>query len=338
MLVVGYGVRGQQWHTALARSRRVEVLAAVDPDEDARRRAEGAGLAAYPTLDDALPTSLSGGVALVCSPPAEHPDHAVACLESGWGVMVETPLALSLAGARRVIRAARLNSLPVAVGQNFRFRPGERTVRRLLERKVVGTPVASSVLCVRPPTTARPHVRADPHGTLWDICLHHLDCLRSRFDDLPTQVRAGTGPADEWRVELEWEGGFVAAYRHHERSPVFHRHELFEGTSAALMVTGERVTVISPSHRPRRARPPRGPTPEDTIIEPLLDPEHPSREALGADANLPTIAIVEAAVRSAGSRGAPVSLKEVFDEAGLTRERCGPGHRPRRSGMLTGWW
>ncbi|MGH8992714.1 MAG: Gfo/Idh/MocA family protein [Acidimicrobiia bacterium] len=326
MLLVGYGVRGRQWHSALGRSPSVEVLAAVDPDEDARGRAEAAGLAPYPNLDDALGMSLTG-LALVCSPPAEHADHAVACLESGWSVMVEKPLALSLKGARAVARAAELTNQAVVVGQNFRFRPGERTLRRLLDLKIVGTPLASSVLSVRPPTTARDHVRADPHGTLWDICLHHLDCLRTRFDDLPARVRATNGPAEEWRVELEWDDGFVAGYRHHERSPVFHHHELLEGTSGAVMRTGERVTVISPAHRPRRARPRRAPTPESTIIEALLDPGHPAREALSARANLPTIAIVEAAIRSAGEGGAPVGLGQVLPGAGRGGAANGAGPR-----------
>src|SRR3990170_3235164 len=91
ILLIGYGVRGRQWHDNCRRYRRFALAGAVDPDPQARNDAGAGGLAAWASLDEALAATRVDG-AIVASPPADHPAGAIACLRAGAGVLVEKPL------------------------------------------------------------------------------------------------------------------------------------------------------------------------------------------------------------------------------------------------------
>jgi predicted dehydrogenase len=287
-----------------------------DPEPSAQEAALRDGLRVWPTVESALAES-GATCALIASPPSEHPIQAIACLHAGLAVLVEKPLALSLDAAARIAQESTQAGIPVVVVQNFRFLPRERAVQKGLAEKF-GPTLSAVVVSARPSSVAAPHLTAIEHGPVWDICLHHLDSLRVRFGASPTTVAMVVDdiPSESSRrtrftIHLCWHKGPVVVYTHSEGAPGFHHTEWIEGDRSAIFVDDQDVAMVHASGRPRRIRVPRGPDPDDAVLDEFLatvDGGGPS--ALSVEDNLATVATVQAAIQAA-QLGGPVSVSEV---------------------------
>lgn len=292
ILLVGSGRRGREW-SALVRARRdCRLAGVVDPDPGPRAAAEEAGLAAWEQLDDALGAA-GADLAIVATPPHLHAQQAVSCLRAGLGVLVEKPLALSLDDAATVADAADATGLPALVAHNFRHRPLENTIRATLEAEAIGRLRFAGAVSARPP-----HNVPFEHSPLWDRGVHHVDLLRQRFGDTPETVEAHcTSSADgvTYSLQLGWRNGAGAEYVLRESGVVYHHAEWLEGPKGALRVNDGKLSLITPTSRPKRLRVRRTPAAESVLLEALLRRD---ANAFGAREALGTIATLEAAVLS----------------------------------------
>jgi len=141
----GVAVLGAGWVTAL----HVPVLHAL-PDArvavvasrtaaSAERRAWSVG-ADHATFDDldGVVRRPDVDVVLVAGPPSLHASHTVAALEADRPVIVEKPLASTLAGADAIVEAAQRTGRPVAYAENYAFAPIIGEARRLVDDGSVG--------------------------------------------------------------------------------------------------------------------------------------------------------------------------------------------------------
>ena len=303
VLLVGLGRRGRDWSRVVRARRHCHAAGVVDPDPQARAAAEAAGLASWERLDDAL-AAVRADFAIVATPPELHVEQAVACLHAGLGVLVEKPLAFSLDDATSVAEAADETGLPALVGHNFRERPLERTIRAALDADAVGRLRFAASVSARPPRDL-----PFEHSPLWDRGVHHVDLLRRRFGGTPDTVEAQcTTSADgvAYSLQLGWKNGASAQYVLREGGCVYHHAEWLEGPHGALRITDKRVSLITPTRRPKRLRVRRGPAPETVLLDALIRRDS---EAFGARESLGTIATLEAGVRSLDAkRPAEVAL------------------------------
>ena len=298
------------------------VAGVVDPDQAAQEAAQRAGLQVWTTIEEG---QRLGGVeaAIVASPPWEHAGQALECLSLGLPALVEKPFTLSLEDAASVANESARLGIPVAVGQNFRFLRRERAVRKALAGDV-GRPLSASIVSARPASAAMPHLASIEHGALWDICLHHLDALRLRFGGVPaavamtvTQIGSDAAAHALFQMQLEWQDGPTVVYTHSEGAPGFRHSEWIECERRAVLVENQAVSLVFPRHRPRRVRVPRGPQPEQAVLDDFLGAvQTGDAPALSAADNLPTIATVAAAVRSEAV-GSAVTVVEVGEAAGV---------------------
>ena len=75
--------------------------------------------------------------------PTESGTHhavASACLEAGFHVQIEKPLALTLRGCNLVLETARRTGKILSVAENYRRDPMNRLVKALIEDGAIGTP------------------------------------------------------------------------------------------------------------------------------------------------------------------------------------------------------
>ena len=134
--MVGCGWAGRRHADAYAATG-AELAWAVDPDP---RRASALGAAAIagqvgtvladPTLD-----ALS-----VCVPHAIHAEIVLAALDAGKHVLVEKPIATTLADADRMLAAANRAGRQLMVAENVYFDPLVERVRALLDGDAIGRP------------------------------------------------------------------------------------------------------------------------------------------------------------------------------------------------------
>lgn len=130
---------------ALAAEGEVEVVAAVDIDEDAVRRFCADGDVPHPYTDlGRMLAEQRPDLVSVCTPPTLHREQTVAALESGAWVWCEKPPTPSLAEFDAIEAAEGAEGGPyAAIVFQHRFGSGARHVRDLLAKGEVGRPLVA---------------------------------------------------------------------------------------------------------------------------------------------------------------------------------------------------
>ena len=180
--LAGCGAVAAHHVPALRAARGVRLAAAFDLDPAA---AAATGAPAAASLEELIERV---DLVAVCTPPHTHADVAVAALHAGVGVLVEKPLATTLADADRIVAAA--GSLIAATG--FQLRCHRRLPRRASEvGGVWGGPLSGSSRAV---------------GPLLDRAVHHVDLWRALLGDEVAEAHA-VETAAGIRLEARMRGG-----------------------------------------------------------------------------------------------------------------------------------
>jgi predicted dehydrogenase len=121
LAVVGVGHLGQHHARILAAMPDVELVGVADIKPD-RARAIAATYATTPYADGAALVGRVDGIC-IATPTVSHVEVALPFVEAGAAVLVEKPLAASLADADRLVAAAAVRGTVLATGHTERFNP-----------------------------------------------------------------------------------------------------------------------------------------------------------------------------------------------------------------------
>ncbi|HEY3378827.1 MAG TPA: Gfo/Idh/MocA family oxidoreductase [Armatimonadota bacterium] len=138
--IVGLGRSGRDIHgAALSLDPRYRIVAVADRADERTRAAaqrwgcrtyaEAAQLFADPTVE----------LVIIATPSSSHATLAIAALHAGKAVLVDKPIAATLADADRVIAAAHATGQRLAVFQNRRFDADFLAVRAIIDSGRLGT-------------------------------------------------------------------------------------------------------------------------------------------------------------------------------------------------------
>ena len=193
VLHVGVGIRGGHWVDFIRDHGDFRAVGYVDVDREALDRAVAAGGSAetFTDLADAL-SRVEADAVVIASPTALHAEHARLAMESGLTAFVEKPFAADVAAARELIAAARRTGQQVMVAENYRFRPAERTVRKLVAEGTFGA-IENVVLVDRrnmPSHTEGPWMAKIEYPQMQEIAIHHFDSLRYMLGQRPVSIAA----------------------------------------------------------------------------------------------------------------------------------------------------
>ncbi len=189
---VGAGIRGRHWAGFVRQHADFRCVALVEPDSATREKAGaliGGDCRLLSDLSE-LPRGDFADAALVVSPSATHAATTLACLDAGLAVMVEKPLAVTVAEGREVLQRARAVSKQVIVAENYRYWPAERTIQRLLQENFLGT-LDNAIMIDRrhqPSRTEGPWFGKIEYPQLQEIATHHFDSLRAFFGAKPASI------------------------------------------------------------------------------------------------------------------------------------------------------
>ncbi|RUW56517.1 MULTISPECIES: Gfo/Idh/MocA family oxidoreductase [unclassified Mesorhizobium] len=125
---------------------------------------------------------------IMALPPQFHADLAVRAVENGKDVLVEKPIALTVADAERSVQAARDNKRVFMVGHVLRFHPAFETLKGLIDKGELGEVryIHSHRLGL-----GKFHTEND---ALWDLAPHDLSMILAITGTEPIEVR-GEGAA-----------------------------------------------------------------------------------------------------------------------------------------------
>ena len=168
-------------HAAAARRLGIPLLAASRDLARARAFALEFGAAdAFGAYEDAVRDPRAAG-ALVCTPHDRHLRDALTALEAGLHVLVEKPIATTLAEVDRMIGAAGAAGRILMVAENFHFMPAFRHVRRLIAAGLLGELRELHLVArgYRRHDGWRLDVGACGGGALIDAGIHYVHSLRS---------------------------------------------------------------------------------------------------------------------------------------------------------------
>jgi predicted dehydrogenase len=233
--VVGAGRMGRA-HAAAWAAVGVPVLWAVSP----RRRPElpAAPAARWATdLGEALADPAVTMVS-VCTPTPSHADLAIRALEAGRSVLLEKPIALTLAEAQRVAEVAARAPGLLMVAHVVRFFPGYAALAARVANGSVGRPrlVRAARMSGRPVGYDWLDDEERSGGMLVDFAIHDLDQANA-YLGRPVAVTSvpagGAGFGVPTATTVEYAGGGVAQ--------VLSVSDLPEGQpfTAALEVVGD---------------------------------------------------------------------------------------------------
>jgi len=121
-------------------------------------------------------------------PPQFHAENAIRAVEAGKDVLVEKPIALTVADAERSVEAARRNGRVFMVGHVLRFHPAFEQLKQLIDAGELGEVkyIHSHRLGL-----GKFHTEND---ALWDLAPHDLSMILAITGSPPVEVR-GEGAA-----------------------------------------------------------------------------------------------------------------------------------------------
>lgn len=335
VLVLGGGFFGKNWLRALSACPECEVAGLVAKHPDLLASAgEEFGIPAarrFATVSDGLDRAGAQAV-VVALPEMVHKEAILAALGRGLHVLTEKPLAMTMAEAGEIVRAARrVPAAVVMVDQNYRWRPETRTLRQAIRGGRIGAVGAIGYEYRQPITRTTTDAWREqmPHPFLHDMAPHHFDLLRACTGLECVQVMAaGARPAWNWYqglpgvdAILSFERGVSASY-----TGTMVARGLATSQNGIVTVVGADGTLrLEADSQVRCYRENAAPEVIASVAMPFTDLAGTLQEFLAAiregrkpethlEDNVRTLAMVEAAIRSVET-GQPVAVGPLVAEA-----------------------
>jgi len=211
MGVAGLGRAFTLMLPTLAADPRVELVAAADPRVEATQRfAADFGGRVYASAAE-LCRDTDVEVVYVATPHELHAEHVLLAVEQGKHVLVEKPMALTLAECERMIAAAEYARVRLIVGHSHSFDRPILRAREIIEAGDLGRVRMISAqyftdFMYRP---RRPEelVSERGGGVVFSQAAHQVDIVRLLAGGVVSRVRAVTGAWDGSRPS---EGAYAA--------------------------------------------------------------------------------------------------------------------------------
>ena len=210
--MVGAGAFGRNhariYHQLAQQGESVRLVGVVDPDvARADAVASEFGCRAFGSIEQLVTTHSEVQAASVAVPTIRHLETARALMEAGVDVLVEKPLAASLAEADELVRLAKGLNRIGQVGHLERFNPAVRATAPLITQPMFFEVHRLSVFTPR-------SLDVD---VILDLMIHDLDVVLSLVKSPVKEIRGVglpilSGKADIANVRLEFESGCVANF------------------------------------------------------------------------------------------------------------------------------
>jgi phthalate 4,5-cis-dihydrodiol dehydrogenase len=195
----------------LQQDKRLKLVAAADPRREARDAfAAEFGARTYATVEE-LCADREVKVVYVATPHQLHAAHACAAARAGKHLLVEKPMAITLAECEAMIAAAREHKVHLIVGHSHSFDAPNRRARELIAGGQFGPLGAITALnftdFMYRPRRAEELVTAQGGGVVFSQGAHQIDVIRLLGGGRLKSVRAATG---RWDAARPSEGAYSA--------------------------------------------------------------------------------------------------------------------------------
>lgn len=139
--LAGAGLIGRTHAELLSRSEQAELSAVVDPLPAAAELARQRGVPYFESLEALLAQSRPDGI-ILATPNHLHVQQALACIAAGLGVLVEKPVASTLAEGEQLLGVVEAGRARVLVGHHRAHSPIMEQARQVVQSGRLGRLVA----------------------------------------------------------------------------------------------------------------------------------------------------------------------------------------------------
>jgi 2-hydroxy-4-carboxymuconate semialdehyde hemiacetal dehydrogenase len=197
VILVGAGAFGVKHLEAMAKIDGIEVLSLVSRDPVTTAEVAKKWKIPHCTTDLAQALAQPGvEAALLCSPTQLHARQAVQCMRAGKHVMIEIPIADSLADAELVVRTQQETGVTAMGGHTRRFNPSHQWIHKRIragELKVLQMDV-QTYFFRRTNMNALGQPRSWTDNLLWHHACHTVDLFQYQTGQQASQYYALQGP------------------------------------------------------------------------------------------------------------------------------------------------
>lgn len=144
IIVIGGGAIGRTHADTIVATPGFELAGIVDPYPGGAALAAEHGVPSYGALSEALATGDIDG-AIVATPNELHVPVALELVAAGVPMIVEKPVAGSIAEAERLVAAAEAAGVPVLVGHHRRHHPAVVSAKRIIDSGRLGRLTVANV-------------------------------------------------------------------------------------------------------------------------------------------------------------------------------------------------
>src|ERR1043166_8324998 len=191
--VIGAGVMGTNHARVLGGLPNTTVVGIVDPLPEHRARAtEHAGCRAFATLEELFAEGVDA--VTIAAPTHLHHEIALACIARKIHILVEKPVASTVAEGREIVTAAARAGVTLMVGHVERFNPAVEAIKEAIRHEDILS-IAITRVGPFPP-------RMSNVGVVIDLAVHDIDLIRWFTDSEITEVQPQLSSAIAEREDI----------------------------------------------------------------------------------------------------------------------------------------
>ncbi len=136
--IAGAGYIGLAHMAVAQKSSTCTLSAIVDPAPAAAEAAARAGVPLYRTLDELIARDRPDGV-ILATPNQLHVEHALACIEAGLPMLLEKPIAPTVAEGERLVKVAEAAGARILIGHHRAHSPIMAKACEVVARGTLGS-------------------------------------------------------------------------------------------------------------------------------------------------------------------------------------------------------
>lgn len=296
--IIGFGLGGEVFHAPLvAATPGMSVAGIVTTAPDRQRKASELypQAAILPRADDIWAQPEQFDLVVVTTPNRWHAPFGLAAARAGLPVVIDKPLALSVAEARELLDASQTTQKPIIPFQNRRWDGDFLTVRQLIQGDWLGEIVRfeSHFDRFRPTPKVAWREESDPAvggGLLYDLGSHLIDQAIQLFGmpqwvyaELPHR-RSGAQVDDDSFVALTCANGVIAHLHFSQIARIPGPRFIVRGMRGTYIKNGLDPQEAALQHGLRPGMPQWGAEPRE-----LWGTLHTERDGLAFEGSIPTL-------------------------------------------------
>lgn len=145
-VIVGVGNIGAKYSRIIQTLEDVDLVAAVDPDFARRKRLKSL-VPFFTSLQDFFEAKIPADVVCICTPNGLHAKQTIACLEAGYHVICEKPVALTAEDVREMMVAEEKSGKKVFAVMQNRYSPVSIWLKKLIDHNMLGNILYMQINC-----------------------------------------------------------------------------------------------------------------------------------------------------------------------------------------------